>query len=68
MENLMKRLIFGARQPRSLSRDRDRPAATFDEPIWLGGEAMIAPGCLSALREASRLADEECADPGWLAI
>lgn len=41
---------------------------TLEDPLWLGGEAMIAPDCLSDWRDASCLAADECADPGWLAI
>jgi hypothetical protein len=54
-------------------RDRDPAFDDLGDSFWLGGEAMVAPVCLSALRDsalrdARRPADDECADPGWLVI
>ena len=61
--------VFNGRAANAAASARRDPA--FDDlgdSFWLGGEAMVAPACLTALRDASRLAAEECADPGWLAI
>jgi hypothetical protein len=48
--------------------DRDPAFDDLGDSFWLGGEAMIAPACVSALRDANRLVADECADPLWLAI
>ncbi|MEO7431410.1 MAG: hypothetical protein ABIR62_05190 [Dokdonella sp.] len=38
------------------------------DSFWLGAEALVAPACLAALRDADRLVADECADPMWLGI
>ncbi len=38
-------------------------AEPIDDSFWLGGEAMVAPGCFFDL-----CAEPENADPLWLAI
>jgi hypothetical protein len=47
---------------------RDPAFDDLGDSFWLGGEALVAPACASALRDARRLAADECADPNWLAI
>lgn len=47
---------------------RDPAFDDLGDSFWLGGEAMVAPACLSALRDADRIVADECADPAWLAI
>jgi hypothetical protein len=62
-------LFDGHRAARANADARRDPA--FDDlgdSFWLGGEAMVAPACVSALRDADRVAAVECADPGWIAI
>ena len=47
------------------------PSEPFEDSFWLGAEAMIAPACLSDLRDvhdANRVADDEGADPDWRVI
>lgn len=42
---------------------REAPAEPIDDSFWLGGEAMVAPGCFFDLP-----AEHEIADPVWLTI
>ncbi|MEO5622756.1 MAG: hypothetical protein ABJB02_07850 [Dokdonella sp.] len=52
--------------------DRDSyPSEPGGDPFWLGGEAFIAPACLSDLRDvhdANRVADAAGTDSDWQVI
>jgi hypothetical protein len=50
------------------SHGRDPAFDDLGDSFWLGGEAMVAPACLAAMRDAERLVVDESADPAWLAI
>jgi hypothetical protein len=62
-------LLDNFRAPRMhAGTSRDPAFDDLGDSFWLGGEAMVAPACMSALRDADRISAEECADPAWLAI
>ncbi len=60
--------LFDTSRAAGASRRRDPAFDDLGDSFWLGGEAMVAPDCLNALREADRDVVDECADPAWLAI
>ena len=46
----------------------DPVAVTIDDSIWLGGEAMVAPGGFFDLHASDWVPDNGNVDPCWLAI
>ena len=58
----MDRILFGKR-PSNAGRDD-----TADE-LWLGAEAMVAPGCLRNVTEpVQAAATERDVDPSWCVV
>ena len=60
--------LFDRPRAAGASARRDPAFDDLGDSFWLGGEALVAPACLNALRDADRIVADECADPAWLAI
>ena len=60
--------LSNSRHAARTTAGRDPAFDDLGDSFWLGAEALVAPACLAALRDAERLVADECADPMWLGI